>query len=461
MKKMTHYVVKLFLFAIALPALGGYIYDAEKKTITDANWTFEVTKVSGIELTVKADSESFIGTDPVAIDFSEVKGTDGKSYDVVEFNNGENKKDRVTAFIAPKCWYISGGFSGCENLTRVLLDASKTVKFGNYCFQNCKNLEIFEPRKIELVGGGYYVFQNCSKLTGEFIVCNTKTIQRAAFNSTQVEKVSGENVTSVEQEAFSNCLNLREVSFPNATSIGQGAFSKCARLERVDCPNVSVILHSAFSGCTSIDESDVKILLNAGITKLGFIGSGKFWGSIFAGCTGIKGKIIWDFPNLSTNAVPPSMFENCSSITAVEFKTPVCDIGGNAFLGISPGAEIYLGRSQIKVFGREAIGTATIPYPKIFVRNFDEGLISAMEKTNITLREKDFRNTSWVSPLGSAYTHGWTAGFMYKDNTVCEKITIDKVSYPSPIINRVHAFVAWNHCCWVIGEPKGFSVKIR
>lgn len=463
-----------FAVLSAFSVRAEWTYDAGAKTITDGFWTLTVTAVSGTDLTVTGLTGSAAegGEEGRAIDLTEVKDGAGVSYRVVNFGgfSGQNstkstlwaRKDILTEFIAPHCSEIGQyAFNKCTNLTKVELNKEVAVSLGGASFDGCIALERLEPRKIK--SAGVYLFQNCKKLSGEIeLISENNVVGQQAFSGSAIERVTGLNTASIQQKAFSSCTSLKSVNFPKVTTIPYQAFLNCSSLEEVSFPAVTEIVHQSFSNCVRLDADDLKVLLGPQLIKLGQIKSGVFYGDCFNGCTGIKGTIVWDLPNLATNAVPPNFFSGCSGISRVEFKTPVCDIGGKAFSGISPGAEIYLGRSQIKVFGQDAIGTTASPYPKIFVRNFDEGLISAMEKKNVTLREKDFRNTQWVSPLGSAYTHGWTAVKMYKDNTVCEKITIGTVSYPSPIINRVHAFVAWGHCCWVIGEPpRGFSVKVR
>lgn len=478
----------MIIFAVlsavfSVSAESAWTYDADAKTITDGFWTLTVKSVSGNNLTVTGFTGSAAegGEDGRSIDLTDVKDKAGNVYRVVAFEgfSGQNstkstlwaKKDILTEFIAPDCSNVSGqyAFNQCKSLTKVALNDAADVSLSAAAFDGCASLADFAPRKVK--SAGVFLFRNCVKLTGAFELTGSAGIGQEAFSNVSLDRIVGSNVATVGQSAFNNCLNLKEVSFPNATSIGQAAFSKCAQLERVDCPNVSEILHSAFDGCTSIDESDVKILLNAGIKKLGFISGGTFYGSIFAGCTGIKGKIIWDFPNLSTNAVPPNMFENCSSITAVEFKTPVCNIGDKAFAGISSGAEIYLGKSKIKVYGKGAVCSANAPYPKIYVRDDDDEMFAAMDKTNATLRDENFRNQDWVSHLWKsdfrdAYKFPWMKDQMCKDDQICEPILINDVSYPKARIRRVYGFLALydkSHLfCWVIGEsPRGFSVKVR
>ena len=463
----------MIIFAVlsavfSVSAESAWTYDGAK-TITDGFWTLTVESVSGNNLTVTGftGSASEGGEDGRSIDLTDVKDKAGNVYRVVAFEgfSGQNstkstlwaKKDILTEFIAPHCSNVSGqyAFNQCTRLTKVALNDAADVSLSAAAFDGCASLAFFAPRKVK--SAGVLLFRNCVKLTGAFELTGSTGIGQEAFAGTSLERIAGSNVPTVGKSAFGGCARLKSVDFPNVTTISEKGFSNCSLLEEVVLPSVKFISAYAFQNCVLLDQNDVNALLHPKIEQLGEKGVG----CCFMGCRGIMGEIVWNMPYLT--AVPPSCFENCEGISRVVFKTPVSEMGGAAFKGISPGAEIYLGRSIITSYGREAVGTkGVVPYPRIYVQSLNEETLAAMEKTNATLRKEDFGNTAWVWSPGSAYTHSWITGKMYSDTATCGKVKIDNVDYPSPKVGRVYAFVAWDCCCWVIGEPpRGFSVKVR
>lgn len=463
----------MIIFAVlsavfSVSAESAWTYDGAK-TITDGFWTLTVTKVTGTDLTVTGLTGSAAegGEEGRAIDLTDVKDKAGNVYRVVAFEgfSGQKsttstlwaKKDILTEFIAPDCSNVSGqyAFNQCTRLTKVALNDAADVSLSAAAFDGCASLADFAPRKVK--SAGVFLFRNCEKLTGAFELTGSAAIGQEAFAGTSLERITGSNVPTVGKSAFSNCVKLKSVNFPNVTMVDERGFNGCSILEEVELPSVKIIGAYAFISCALLDQNDVNLLLHRKIEQIGQNGVG----ACFMGCQGIKGEIVWNMPLIT--AVPPSCFQDCANISRVVFKTPVSEMGGAAFKGISPGAEIYLGRSIITSYGREAVGTkGVVPYPRIYVQSLNEETLAAMEKTNATLRKEDFGNTAWVWSPGSAYTHSWITGKMYSDTATCGKVKIDNVDYPSPKVGRVYAFVAWDCCCWVIGEPpRGFSVKVR
>lgn len=457
-----------FAVLSAFSVRAEWIYDDGAMTITDGFWTLTVTAESGTDLTVTGLTGSAPegGEEGRAIDLTEVKDGAGVSYRVVNFGgfSGQNstkstlweKKDILTEFIAPHCSTISGeyAFNQCTRLTKVALNEAADVSLSAAAFDGCASLAFFAPRKVK--SAGVLLFRNCVKLTGAFELTGSAAIGQEAFAGTSLERIAGPTVPTVGKLAFGNCVKLKSVNFPNVTKVDERGFNGCSLLEEVALPSVKIIGAYAFNSCVLLDQDDVNHLLHQKIEQIGQNGVG----ACFMGCQGIKGEIVWNMPMIT--AVPPSCFQGCANISRVVFKTPVSEIGGGAFKGISPGAEIYLGRSIITTYGREAVGSTTAPYPRIYVKSDDDVLFAAMDDTNVTLRKENFGNSAWCSKLGPAYTHSWLVKFWNKDTETCEEKKVGGVSCLSPKVKRVYAFVAWDACCWVIGEPpRGFSVKVR
>ena len=116
-----------------------------------------------------------------------------------------------------------------------------------------------------------------------------------------------------------------------------------------------VFLPSAFSGCSSLESDFVNQIAGR---ELKYFGSTDFktMGSEFSGCSSLT-SLVWNFANLATNVVNASCFSGCSSLEKVIFKKPVVEIRSNAFLGIKPGAEVYMHKEAPAVFGGARCGT--------------------------------------------------------------------------------------------------------
>jgi hypothetical protein len=70
------------------------------------------------------------------------------------------------------------------------------------------------------------MFENCSNLTGIIL---------------------GNNITELEDEAFSNCSSLNEITMPGVITVGDDVFSECNELNALDMPRVTTLGHSIFS----------------------------------------------------------------------------------------------------------------------------------------------------------------------------------------------------------------------
>jgi len=76
----------------------------------------------------------------------------------------------------------------------------------------------------------------------------TGTSSRGTFYMfSYLKSISGANITTIGDYAFSSCLLLQTANFPNVTNIGEYAFSHCSGLTALDIPKVTNIGSDAFS----------------------------------------------------------------------------------------------------------------------------------------------------------------------------------------------------------------------
>ncbi|MCL2793136.1 MAG: leucine-rich repeat domain-containing protein [Spirochaetaceae bacterium] len=130
---------------------------------------------------------------------------------------------------------------------------------------------------------------------------------------TNLESVSGADITSIGIVAFTGCTSLTTANFPAATTIGFQAFAGCTNLTTADFPLVTGIASNAFLNCTSLTTVDFPLVT--------IIGN---WA--FEGCISLA---TVNFPALTS--IGEGAFRNCASLTTVDFPL-VTIIGRDAFV---------------------------------------------------------------------------------------------------------------------------------
>lgn len=120
-----------------------------------------------------------------------------------------------------------------------------------------------------------------------------------------ISAIIGNNVTSIEECAFSGCDNLASVTIGNgATSIGYGAFEFCAALTSVTMGNnITSIGDSAFMDCSSLAEMNLS-------NNIATIGKYAFKNCIFANIT---------IPD-SVTSIGESAFLGCFNLRRVDIS---------------------------------------------------------------------------------------------------------------------------------------------
>ena len=137
--------------------------------------------------------------------------------------------------------------------------------------------------------------------------------------------IIGENIKTVEDEAFSGCTALQSIDLGRVTNIGESAFSGCTALQSIDLGCVTNIGKSSFSRCTALQSIDLGCVTN-------------IEGFAFSGCTKLQNI---DLKNVKT--VGESAFLNCTALQSVNFKN-VKTVGQSAFLNCKALQSIDLGR---------------------------------------------------------------------------------------------------------------------
>jgi hypothetical protein len=446
------------LFAISSQAGWTYtetetvVNGVSKGHITDGVWTFYAERAKGVadELTVDASKGMSIDpAQPAKIDFSEIEG----GYKVVKFVGVRNTQSPLvlytTEFIAPHCTNLSGqeifypGNAKNTTLTKIQLREDVAVTLGNdRMFCNCTYLTSFTPKKIAGTSLRTEMFDGCSSLEGEF---------------------EFPECTSFAKEVFNGCAKLGGIKAENAISIGQSSFNGCSSLSNIVLSSsVEYIGNYAFKGCSKITAEFVQGILHKGLKRLGNSATDRH--GCFLDCTGLTGSLVWNLPNLITNAVPNVCFSGCTSLERVEIKSPVSVIGTSAFFNLKKGAEVYLPNEPISVYESHAVATGDAPFPRVYIGGDINSQLAKMYAFNNNLiKKEEFNDTTWKSvlPNQSSVTRDKIVNDkMLKDETMCSKVDGKVVVKDRNVV----AFIMGNtnNGCWILKKPEiGFKVIVR
>ena len=189
-------------------------------------------------------------------------------------------------------------FKAKEDLNRYT--AAQTVIFG-------RDITIIPEGVNEI----FRKFENLTLIQGNEVV----TIEDNAFQSCKnLSTVRLPRVTTIGMEAFSDCIQLRTVYMTNATTIEVCAFSRCYQLQNIYFPIALTIEEGAFSECSSL--SDVRLPIATTIGE-----------NAFYLCERLK-KIIAP----KTKTVGYGAFRECEFLKEVKFALG-CNVDRSAFNG--------------------------------------------------------------------------------------------------------------------------------
>lgn len=147
-----------------------------------------------------------------------------------------------------------GAFSGCNNLTSMIIPNGVT-SIGDNAFWNCySSTSVTIPNSVTSIGEG--AFSVCTSLTSITLPNSITSIGGYAFSCCRnlIYVTIPNSVTSIEDGVFSGCHSLTSITIPNnITSIEDYAFLGCHNLTLITIPEcVTNIGNSAFNGCISL-----------------------------------------------------------------------------------------------------------------------------------------------------------------------------------------------------------------
>jgi hypothetical protein len=208
-------------------------------------------------------------------------------------------------------WYIALDLSACGGSTTFDPEYTNTN-------QKNKIVSLVLPNKVTNVANGagtglddaaFYGFDKLRVVSG----ANVATIGNYAFSfCTSLTTASFPKAKTIGDSAFYNCIHLTTVSFPKTATIGEWAFRFCTALTATSFPKAVVISEYAFDNCTSL-------------TTVSFPKAATIGGWAFHYCDAMTTA---SFPKAAT--IGEYAFHHCTSLTTVSFLK-AATIGDGAF----------------------------------------------------------------------------------------------------------------------------------
>jgi len=162
----------------------------------------------------------------------------------------------------------SRAFYNCESLKNVSIGVG-TQSVGDYAFSACPSLEKFN------VDDGNTEFSDINGMlfdkTGSTLLAyagsadavipdGAEFVGKAAFfGNSKLKSVDLNNVTSIDDYAFSACFSLPSITLPDSiVSVGKGSFMNCTQLAKVTLGSgITEIPDDCFSMCTRLQPFEI------------------------------------------------------------------------------------------------------------------------------------------------------------------------------------------------------------
>ena len=229
-------------------------------------------------------------------------------------------------------------FTSCPNLTSIIIPDSVTG-ISPLAFAG----NILENIEVDTDNVKYHSIDNC------IIETNTKTLIFGCKNSTIPTDCS---VTSIGYLSYYNRSDITQITIPNnITSIDNGAFSGCINLANISIhDNVTLISMSAFSSTAYYADVnnwvDGVLYIDNHLIKAKSTISGKYIvrndvvtiaGGAFDRCNSITDVVVSD----SVAFINDYAFYECNNLARIIIGNGIASIGNYAFYGCSNLTDVY------------------------------------------------------------------------------------------------------------------------
>lgn len=253
---------------------------------------------------------------------------------------------KIKSINIPKNFKLSKAmFSTCQQLRSINFE-SNWVLIPERCFYYCTNLEEIDISKALFIKDS--AFLECHNLSVNVIPAHTY-VSACAFMKTGVEDVTIEDISEVEEKAFSDCKRLKNltINVPDGLAIADNLCipkelaAHCTSLQTIaftgHIENLSSIKAAAFMGTTMLREISLPdsirtieqcAFYNSGIKNIHLsedlrqIGNGAF------GSSGIKSIVVPD----RVTKLGRGVFNRCYELTDVTLPESITTIPRYAFI---------------------------------------------------------------------------------------------------------------------------------
>lgn len=255
---------------------------------------------------------------------------------------------KIKSINVPKNFRLNKAmFSTCQQLRSVNFEAD-WVTIPERCFYYCTNLEEIDISKALFIKDS--AFLECHNLSVNVIPAHTY-VSACAFMKTGVEDVTIEDISEVEEKAFSDCKSLKKltINVPDGPAIAddlcipEELAARCTNLQTVTftghAENLLSIKAAAFRETTMLTEITLPEKLKT-IGRQTFSESGLKSITLPDSVEFTETECFRDCYNLEEVTlpakefvVPDGMFMNCTALKKVNNADKIVQLGKYAFYG--------------------------------------------------------------------------------------------------------------------------------
>ncbi len=202
------------------------------------------------------------------------------------------------------------------SLTTLDLSEATIVEGGGYYYLDSSSKEYFTSDNVI----GDCMFYHCSNLQNIVLPKNAVKIGKNAFSANTLSSITlGNDLTSIDEYAFSTC-NLNSIVIPdNVTKMGKCVFYGCTLTSITIGSGITSIDNYTFGGCSALTS----IVIPDNVTWIGR--------SAFFGCDDLKSVTIGN----GVTSIGDGAFSECSSLTSVTIGNSVTRMGERTFFKCS------------------------------------------------------------------------------------------------------------------------------
>ncbi len=278
----------------------------------------------------------------------------------------------------------------------VFEEGSQLEQIDAGAFEGCGITSIEIPEGVTGIEDAVFKNSYLSKIT---LKGKVTSIGKEAFSDTPIEAISGSEITSVGNSAFSNCSSLTEVRMPKLETIGTRAFQYCTKLNSgmVWSSQLVSVGKEAFKGCGFVDL-DMSSVTNEGIT---------IEARAFEGCTKLSSVTL---PGSLSN-IETALFKGCTSLKTITLPDSLVSIGEDGFSGCNSLERIIIfekiQKIQARAFeGCEALTEISILNPKPEGDDFtiaQSAFPNKSDNSKVTMKGYDGKVQEYAESRGYQY----------------------------------------------------------